>query len=186
MPSTKSGVAVQDKRLPKQFGDFAESLVMYVFGRYKKMRVALVDHIGADIIASDPDTNERYAISVKGRHFPANENKGFNFGQHDIEMLRDFADSFALIPVVAFVFADEMEGEKKIRILAVRLDTMETLAADDRCTFTIHTTQKRSGAGIHINYGISTRHNYLGEIRECGHFDYTEMVFSIINEFLSV
>ena len=38
-----------DKMVPKQFGDFAEYLVMYVLG-LKGMRVCLVDHTGADII----------------------------------------------------------------------------------------------------------------------------------------
>ena len=57
----------KDKRLPKQFGDFAESLVMFILGK-KGLRVALVDHVGADIIIVGD--KGKYAVSVKGRNFP--------------------------------------------------------------------------------------------------------------------
>ena len=66
----------KDKRFPKQFGDFAETLVMFVLAKYKGMRVALVDHVGADLIATDRERTVRYAISVKGRNFPKTESKG--------------------------------------------------------------------------------------------------------------
>ena len=56
----------RDPRWSKQFGDFGEQLVMYLIGRQKNMKVALVDHAGADLIASDLGNKEnRYAISVK-------------------------------------------------------------------------------------------------------------------------
>lgn len=42
----------KDKRWAKQFGDFAENLTMYVLGQLKNMSVALIDHVGADIIAA--------------------------------------------------------------------------------------------------------------------------------------
>ena len=53
----------KDDRWAKQFGDFAECLVMHVFGQLKNMSVALIDHVGADVIASTRDGKElRYAI----------------------------------------------------------------------------------------------------------------------------
>ena len=187
MPSS-NGTAPEekDKRLPQQFGDFAESLVMYIFGEYKQMRVALVDHIGADIIASKKDSASgaalRYAISVKGHQFGKTENMGFPFGTHDIEMLRDFAESFALVPVVAFVFVDAMEEEQKIRLLAARLDSLERLAADQNCEYMV----VRRGGGVHINYGITSRHNYLAQIRDNGSFDYTELTFTELERILNL
>ncbi len=53
-------------RLPKQFGDFGENMVMWWLGRFFNYNVALVDHEGADIIAHN--TNEKLAISVKSIH----------------------------------------------------------------------------------------------------------------------
>lgn len=171
-----------DKRLPKQFGDFAESLVMYILGKHKGARVALVDHVGADIIATDPGRSARFAISVKGRNIPPSESKAFHFGEHDVEMLRDFSDSFALIPAVAFVFADDMEGEQKIRVLMVRLDEMSRLAVDSCCSFLAVSPR----GGFHINYGKTARMNRLGQIRESGVFDYTELTFDALDEFLAI
>lgn len=48
----------RDPRWSKQFGDFGEQLVMYLIGRQKNMKVALVDHAGADLIASDLGNKE--------------------------------------------------------------------------------------------------------------------------------
>lgn len=57
-------------RLPKQLGYFGESLVTFLLGNIKGHRVAIVDHEGADIIATDRlDSKLRYAISVKSRRF---------------------------------------------------------------------------------------------------------------------
>lgn len=59
----------RDLRFPKQFGDFAETLVMYILG-LKSWSVALIDHVGADIIAINKDSLlRRFAISVKGEIF---------------------------------------------------------------------------------------------------------------------
>lgn len=44
-------------RLPKQLGDFGEQLVMFIIGRLYKHRVAYVDHVGADLIATDGEKN---------------------------------------------------------------------------------------------------------------------------------
>lgn len=174
-----------DKRLPKQFGDFAESLVMYLLGKHKGARVALVDHVGADIIATAPARSARYAISVKGRNFPSSESKGFNFPRHDVEMLRDFAESFALIPAVAFVFADDIDGMEKIRVFLVRLDEMERLASDDMCSF-FSVSESRTTGGIGIRYNRSARHDYLSEICASSAVDYTEMTFNILDQILNL
>ena len=93
------------------------------------MKVALVDHAGADLIASDlGNKNNRYAISVKSHTLNIaidntkieSESKLYNFDQHNIDELRSFAKSFDLKPVVSFVIAqpeipqDHPEWQKKI------------------------------------------------------------------------
>ena len=102
----------KDPRWAKQFGDFGEQLVMYLIGSQKNMKVALVDHAGADIIASDlGNKNNRYAISVKSHTQNISERNGkqhiesklYNFDKHNIEMLKNFAENFALEPAVAIV-----------------------------------------------------------------------------------
>ena len=102
----------RDPRWSKQFGDFGEQLVMYLIGRQKNMKVALVDHAGADLIASDLGNKEnRYAISVKSHTLNIKisendvnvESKLYNFDEHNIKQLKSFAENFALKPVVSIV-----------------------------------------------------------------------------------
>ena len=102
----------RDPRWSKQFGDFGEQLVMYLIGRQKNMKVALVDHAGADLIASDlGNKNNRYAISVKSHTLNIKveeekigiESKLYNFDAHNIEQLKNFAENFSLEPVVSIV-----------------------------------------------------------------------------------
>lgn len=102
----------KDPRWSKQFGDFGEQLIMYLFGRQKNMKVALVDHAGADLIASDlGNKNNRYAISVKSHTLNIKisdskvevESKLYNFDEHNIKELKNFAGNFDLKPVVSIV-----------------------------------------------------------------------------------
>ena len=174
-----------DKRLPKQFGDFAETLVMYLLGKHKGARVALVDHVGADIIATNAERTARYAISVKGRNFPSSESKGFNLTQHDVDMLRDFADSFNLIPAVAFVFADDMDGKEKIRVFLVTLDNMQRLAEDESCGF-FSVSDAPTTKGLNIRYSRSAKYDRLAEIRACEVVNYTELTFDILDNELNL
>lgn len=96
----------RDLRFPKQFGDFAESLVMYVLG-LSNWSVALIDHVGADVIAvSRVNNDKRMAISVKGRNFPSTESKSFDFDRNNIDKLIDTANLLGMIPAVSFVFVD--------------------------------------------------------------------------------
>lgn len=165
----------KDKRLPKQFGDFAENLITYYLGRYKDMRVALVDHIGADIIATKIDEEKKYAISVKGRNFPKTESKSLLFDLHNVEMLEDFASSFDMIPTIAFVFVDEMEQDVKIRIFILKLDTLKKLAKDKDIDFVSVSESERSGKGYIFKYTVN---KYLEKIKERLDIDYTELTFS--------
>ena len=79
----------RDLRFPKQFGDFAESLVMYVLG-LNNWSVALIDHVGADVLAitiSREEPYKRIVISVKGRNFPKTESKSFDFDRKNINIV---------------------------------------------------------------------------------------------------
>ena len=104
----------RDLRFPKQFGDFAETLVMYILG-LKSWSVALIDHVGADIIAINKDSLlRRFAISVKGRNFPSNESKSFDFDKNNINKLCSTAEMLGMEAGVAFVFVDEQEDRKSV------------------------------------------------------------------------
>lgn len=118
----------KDKRLPKQFGDFGEQLVMFIIGRLYEHRVAYVDHVGADLIATDG--KKKYAISVKSRVIPESESKTQGFDEDQQTKLRDFAESFDLIPTVAFVFCEETtcSNDFNMDVYIIELDDFEALA----------------------------------------------------------
>jgi len=158
----------RDKRLPKQFGDFAEGLVMYVLGKLKNMSVALIDHVGADIIASDR-AERRYAISVKGRNIPDTESKGFSFEKRDMEKLEETANNFGMEPAVAFVIVDTLEKSMKIRILIATLDDLKSHGGNMSKSDFLHIHPK-TGA-ISFKY---KRERHLKQMKDCGFIDYTE------------
>ena len=101
-----SSLDERDLRFPKQFGDFSESLVMYILG-LNNWSVALIDHVGADVVAvRRRGDSKRLAISVKGRNFPDTESKSFDFDRNNINKLKDTANMLGMIPAVSFVFVD--------------------------------------------------------------------------------
>lgn len=111
----------KDPRWSKQFGDFGEQLVMYVIGQQKGMKVALVDHAGADLIASDlGKQHNRYAISVKShqlnvvfdeKHRVVLESKLYNFNAKNIKLLKEFSENFDLKPTVALVMVEPLVAQ---------------------------------------------------------------------------
>lgn len=171
----------KDDRWPKQFGDFAECLAMYVLGQLKNMSVARIDHVGADLIAAKrEDKRIRYAVSVKGRNFPDNESKSFKFDQNNMEKLSFTAETFGMIPAVAFVFVDEMEGAKKIRVFFMRLKDLKEMSEDSGICFLGSVAD-----GIQFKYTEGKKVRHLSAVRECRRVDYTELAFSALDETVS-
>lgn len=133
----------KDPRWSKQFGDFGEQLVMYLIGRHKNMKVALVDHAGADLIASDLGHPEnRYAISVKSHAVGVKtaddgriimESKSFPFDGHNVEELTAFADGFALEKVISMVIVQPIVDQTNSN-----WNARKKKAADDNRYFEPH------------------------------------------------
>lgn len=110
-----------DERLAKQLGDFGEALVMFILGQIKNYKVALVDHVGADIIATDREIDgKRYAISVKTRYFKKDGPQN-PFDKNQQNKLENFAEEFGqMIPTIAFVMID-----KEIEYVDIYIITLE-------------------------------------------------------------
>lgn len=130
------------ERWPKQFGDFAEQLTMFVMGRLNNMSVALIDHVGADVIATPIDKgkgkeSKPLAVSVKGRIFPPDESKMYPFDKNNIVKLRNTARSFNMEPAVSFVFipVNEEKNEQTIHIIIAKLDDLDKMAKNEDCKF---------------------------------------------------
>ncbi|HHT7813089.1 hypothetical protein HO929_00520 [Streptococcus suis] len=169
----------RDLRFPKQFGDFAESLVMYLLG-LNNLSVAQIDHVGADVIAVNELSGfKRFAISVKGRNFPDTESKSFDFDRANIEKLKKTATLFDMIPAVSFVFVDCQEGIKKIRIIMSELSVLEKFAKDKDIDFINYNKNQ----GIQVKFTCSNRVNHLRNIQESSQFFYSELTFNEMNVF---
>lgn len=118
----------EDDRLSKQLGDFGEQLVMFLIGRLYEHRVAYVDHVGADLIATDKK-EKRYAISVKSRVF-GTDGPQQPFDKDQQTKLESFATEFNLIPTVAFVCIDKIDINKDVNIdvYIIELNDFRSLA----------------------------------------------------------
>lgn len=159
---------VKDGRLPKQLGDFGESLVAFLLGNIKGHRVAIVDHEGADIIATDRlDSKLRYAISVKSRRFKKDD-ASIVFDLYNQNKLRTFAREFDMIPVVAFVLID---GECQCcDVYILKLDDFKQLADDSEfCGI-----GNRSEGLTILNTTTKNKNN----IQNSEKIDYTKLEFS--------
>jgi Holliday junction resolvase len=130
----------RDGRLPQQFGKFGESLVMFWLGQTLGYSVALVDHVGADIIASK--NGKRLAVSVKSRLF-RNDDPSFVFDINNNNKLRDFAGDFGCAPAVAFVFGDK-DGNN-MDVYLIELDIFEKCCREKAIGFSLC---KDDGLGI--------------------------------------
>lgn len=168
----------KDERWAKQFGDFAENLTMYILGQLKNMSVALIDHVGADVIAVKRENpSVRYAISVKGRNIPQTESKSYGFSQGNIDKLTETAKAFGMVPAVSFVFVDEMEGAKKIRLFVAKLEDLLEMSADPQVGFVNSATD-----GFTIRYTEGKNTHWLSDIRSCKKISYFEMQFNILED----
>lgn len=175
-----------DGRRSKQFGDFAENLVMYMLGRYKKMKVALVDHEGADIIATKIDSNDVYAISVKGRHI-IDESFQQLFKKSDADKLKKFAKSFGMIPAIAFVFVDNADGIMKIRMFVFKLETLEKLALDTEMNLVSLSHSKSStNDGYWFKYYYNKKKENFEKIKNRDDIEYMELEFEKPKEFFEI
>lgn len=168
----------KDERWAKQFGDFAENLTMYILGQLKNMSVALIDHVGADVIAVKRDNiSVRYAISVKGRNIPPTESKSFNFSQSNIDKLTETAKAFGMVPAISFVFVDEMEGPKKIRVFVAELEELLKMCSDPEIGFVNVATD-----GVTLRYTEGKSTHWLSDIRNCEKIAYFEMQFNVLED----
>jgi len=106
-------------RAAKQLGDFGEGLVTYAL-ICKGYEVALVDHVGADLIAEK--NGIRFAVSVQTRRFkPAvKESRVYTVEEPHLRKLDYFARQFAMTPLFAFVAC--MADDKAIHLFLARVD----------------------------------------------------------------
>lgn len=94
---------VKSSRHSKITGDFAERLVLYWLSKYG-FECAFVDHVGLDIIARNPHTQEVMGISVKSRsRNTGTEGSYLSIPNDNLEKLEMACQSFNCKPYFAIV-----------------------------------------------------------------------------------
>ena len=108
------------------------------------------------------------------------ESKSFNLSQSNIDKLQDTSNIFGMIPAVAFVFVDDMEEGKKIRIFVMTLENMLKMCENSSVTYLNFALD-----GITFKYTQGRSVHYLDEIRKNPEIDYSELQFSVLSENIS-
>lgn len=98
----------KSSRHSKITGDFAEGLVLYWLSKYG-FECAHVDHVGLDILARNPHTNELMGISVKSRsRNTGTEGSYLSIPNENLTKLDSACATFGSVPYFAIV-VDEAE-----------------------------------------------------------------------------
>lgn len=159
---------------------YTNQFILFYLGHSKKMKVAYIDHVGADLIATElRGLKRKIAVSVKGRIFKDISDKAFRFDMDNQKKLRkttkDFGNDY--IPVISFVAVDNVGDNTVIRIIIGVLDQFIKLQNDKTCDFvtdgysTIDEETKIDGFNFHI------AEKYISKIKACNCLEYTELIF---------
>ncbi len=132
---------------PKLIGDFGEGFVTYVLIR-KGYEVAVVDHVGADLIAEKG--GNRFAVSVKTRVFKkgSKESLVFVVEESHIEKLEKFAALFGMTAIFALLVC--LSDEQMIHLMIVPVSKLK-----EKLPSVKH--------GYSIRFSPKTRNNLLVE-----------------------
>ncbi len=94
---------LKSSRHSKITGDFAETLILYWLSKHG-FECALLDHVGIDILARHPKTNELMGISVKGRSRDQEKEKDYiHIPNSHFSKVESACKAFGCNPYFAFV-----------------------------------------------------------------------------------
>ena len=113
----------KSSRHAKITGDFAERLILYWLSKHG-FECALVDHVGLDIIARNPHTQELMGISVKARSRNlGTEKTGLNIPNDNLDKLEAACLAFGCKPYFAFI----VDGRDSITAFILDKDKLVTI-----------------------------------------------------------
>lgn len=116
----------KSSRHAKITGDFAEGLVLYWLSKYG-YECARVDHVGIDLIARDPKTEELIGISVKSRsRYEGTQKECVNLPKVGFTKAQAACKAFGCTPYYAIV----VDGNDAIRAFLISLQHLMKLAGD--------------------------------------------------------
>lgn len=108
----------KSSRHSKIAGDYFELQVLYNLSKYG-FECSIIDHIGIDVIAKNPNTNKLWGISVKGRTRTANRvNSTVTFKIDNVEKTENACKAFNCDEVYFAICIDE-DNETIIYLLTL-------------------------------------------------------------------
>jgi len=126
-------------RAAKQLGDFGEGLVTYDFIR-KGYEVALVDHVGADLIVTK--NNQQFGVSVKTRWFKngSKESRMYNIESKHLDNLNYFCSIFDLTPIFSLLIC--LSDENSLYLLSFKVSDIPRLFSETKVGFSMKFSEK--------------------------------------------
>lgn len=131
---------VNPSRAAKQLGDFGEALVNYDFIR-KGYVVAVVDHVGADLICSKDE--KKFAVSVKTRWYKegSKESRMFNIENTHLDKLKYFSNIFGLEPLFSLII--NMSDNRMIILFTVKVSDIEASFKKTKAGYSFNFSDKK-------------------------------------------
>lgn len=146
------------------------SLTTCVLRQMSGMSVEPCGQEGADLVVESwENPAERYAVLVKGRIIPSTESNSTNLSQKNIDRLKEAAENIGATPKVAFVFVDEMDGVKKLRIFVIKLADILQMRDDPEAHCVTDATD-----GVSFCYAENEKHQRITEMKQGSRISYFE------------
>lgn len=115
-------VSDDDGNLSRQLGDFGEHMIAFAFAHLKKYKVAIVDHVGIDIIASNPGSDQKpYAISVKTMF---KSGIAYEYKFDEVRKIVDISAALDFIPAVAYILPRKKADPEIFDFYFMTVDTL--------------------------------------------------------------
>ena len=119
-----------DGNLGRQLGNFGEHAMAFVFSYMKGYKVAIVDHVGIDLIATKPNSVQMpYAISVKTM---LKSKISYEYKFDEIEKIVDISMDLNYTPAVAYILPREKGNLGVFDFYFMTVDTLVKYAVKNK------------------------------------------------------
>ena len=176
-----------DGNLRRQLGNFGEHAMAFVFSYMKGYKVAIVDHVGIDLIATKPNSVQMpYAISVKTM---LKSGISYEYKFDEIEKIVDISMDLNYTPAVAYILPREKGNLGVFDFYFMTVDTLVKYAVKNKNTMILFgeleinienyfkLAQERS---LELSLEIKNDETFRKEAKEFPGIEHMEMHFPVM------
>lgn len=111
----------KDGNLSRQLGTFGEQLMVFALGQMKNYKVARIDHVGVDLIATKMGSDEKpFGISVKTSY----ASEKYTYTYDEVDKITKISEEFGLTPALAYIFPRKAKDPSVFDIYFMTLDNL--------------------------------------------------------------